>query len=138
MAITALGHLALYVSDMKRSEDFYSRVLGFPKVFELKDDKGNPWINYYKVGSSQFVELFHPRGEESATLKPTVGFSHVCFVVDDIKRTEAEILKQGGTMDRPIKLGVDGNYQAWVRDPDGNRVELMQLMPDSPQAKHSS
>jgi len=135
MAVTALGHLALCVSDMRRSEEFYARVLGFPKLFELRDDKGNPWINYYKVGPGQFIELFHPRGEEPAGTRPRVGFSHVCFVVDDIKRTEAEILARGGVMDRPIKLGIDGNYQAWVRDPDGNRIELMQLMPESPQAK---
>ncbi len=135
MAVTGLGHLALDVSDMKRSADFYTQVLGFQQLFELKDDKGNPWINYFKVGPGQFIELFYPRGEEPADPKARVGFSHMCFVVDDIKRTEAEILKQGGTLDRPIKLGADGNYQAWVRDPDGNRIELMQIMPGSPQAK---
>ena len=135
MAVTGLGHLALVVSDMRRSADFYTKVLGFQQLFELKDDKGNPWINYFKVGPGQFIELFYPRGEEPAGPKARVGFSHMCFVVDDIKRTEAEILKQGGALDRPIKLGVDGNYQAWVRDPDGNRIELMQIMPGSPQAR---
>jgi len=135
MAVTGLGHLALNVSDMKRSADFYTKVLGFQQLFELKDDKGNPWINYFKVGPGQFVELFYPRGEEPAGSKPRVGFSHMCFVVDDIKRTEAEILKGGGTLDRPIKLGIDGNYQMWVKDPDGNRIELMQIMPGSPQAQ---
>ena len=31
----------------------------------------------------------------------------------------------------PMK-GVDNNYQAWIIDPDGNRIEFMQLEPDSP------
>ncbi|HET6486919.1 MAG TPA: VOC family protein [Spirochaetia bacterium] len=135
MAVTGLGHLALNVSDMTRSAEFYTRVLGFQHLFELKDDKGNPWISYFKVGPGQFIELFYPRGEGPAATKAIVGFSHMCFVVDDIKRTEAEILRGGGTLDRPIKLGADGNYQMWVRDPDGNRIELMQIMPGSPQAK---
>jgi catechol 2,3-dioxygenase-like lactoylglutathione lyase family enzyme len=135
MAITGIGHLAVTVSDMKRSAEFYTGVLGFERVFEILDDKGNPWISYFKIGKSQFIELFYPKNEESSDGKAHIGFSHMCFLVDDMKRTEAEILKRGGTLDRPIKLGKDGNYQCWVKDPDGNRIELMQIMPESPQAK---
>ena len=32
-------------------------------------------------------------------------------------------------------MGADGNWQAWIEDPDGHRIELMQMMPDSLQAK---
>ena len=28
------------------------------------------------------------------------------------------------------KMGADRNWQAWIEDPDGNRIELMQMMPD--------
>jgi catechol 2,3-dioxygenase-like lactoylglutathione lyase family enzyme len=136
MAVTGIGHLAVVVSDMKRSADFYTGVLGFVRVFEIPDAKGNPWISYFKIGKDQFIELFYPKQEEAANEKARIGFSHMCFVVDDMKRTEAEILKRGGTLDKPIKLGADGNYQAWLKDPDGNRIELMQIMPESPQAKH--
>jgi lactoylglutathione lyase len=31
----------------------------------------------------------------------------------------------------PPRLGKDGNWQYWITDPDGNRFELMQIMPDS-------
>ena len=33
------------------------------------------------------------------------------------------------------QMGADGNWQAWIEDPDGHRIELMQMMPDSLQAK---
>jgi catechol 2,3-dioxygenase-like lactoylglutathione lyase family enzyme len=135
---------------MKRSTAFYSGVLGFEKAFEIPDDKGDPWICYFRIergGSSgagaqsagyvgaQFIELFHPQKEAAPDAIARIGFSHMCFLVDDMKRTEAEILKRGGTLDRPIKLGKDGNYQCWLKDPDGNRIELMQIMPDSPHAR---
>jgi lactoylglutathione lyase len=29
---------------------------------------------------------------------------------------------------------MDHNWQAWIDDPDGNAIELMQISPDSPQA----
>ena len=33
-------------------------------------------------------------------------------------------------------FGSDGNVQAWIRDPDGRDIELMQLSPDSEQARN--
>lgn len=135
MSITGIGHLALVVSDMKRSTDFYSGILGFQRVFEIPDDKGSPWISYFKIGKGQFIELFHPHGEAAADTQARLGFSHMCFLVDDLKATEAQINRRGGALDKPIKLGKDGNWQGWIRDPDGNRIELMQIMPGSPHAK---
>ena len=35
----------------------------------------------------------------------------------------------------PIKMGADGNRQAWIEDPDGNRIELMEMAPDCLQLK---
>lgn len=32
-------------------------------------------------------------------------------------------------------LDMDKNWQAWIHDPDGNKVELMMIDPESPQAK---
>jgi lactoylglutathione lyase len=136
VAITGIGHLAVVVSDMKRSSEFYTGILGFEKVFEIRDEKGDPWICYFKIGKAQFIELFYPQKEDPADARARIGFSHMCFLVDDMKGTEAEIVKKGGTLDRPIKLGKDGNYQCWLKDPDGNRIELMQIMPESPHAKN--
>ena len=31
----------------------------------------------------------------------------------------------------PLKTAIDGNRQAWLEDPDGNRIELMEMAPDS-------
>ncbi|MFA6506056.1 MAG: VOC family protein [Treponemataceae bacterium] len=137
MAVTGIGHLALVVSDMKKSTDFYCGILGFKLVFEIKDANGKPWINYLKLAPGQFVELFYPNGETNPDGVKRIGYSHVCFLVDDMKKTVDEVLARGGVLDRPIKLGADGNYQCWFVDPDGNRMEFMQIMAGSPHAKHS-
>ena len=136
MAITSIGHMAFAVGDMKKSIDFYCGILGFTRVFEIPDEKGNPWICYLKVGNGQFVELFYPAGEAPMDGAKRAGFSHACFLVDDINKTAADIQARGGVLDRPIKTGRDGNYQCWVKDPDGTRIELMQIMPGSPHARH--
>ena len=41
----------------------------------------------------------------------------------------------GVVIDREPKLGLDHNWQAWISDPDGNKIELMQLAEDSPQRR---
>ncbi len=40
---------------------------------------------------------------------------------------------EGVALDPEPVVGLDGNWQAWVKDPDGNAIELMRLSEDSPQ-----
>jgi catechol 2,3-dioxygenase-like lactoylglutathione lyase family enzyme len=136
MAITGIGHIAITVSDMKKSLDFYCNVLGFKKVFDIPDEQGRPWIEYLSLGNGQFVELFHPAGEAPLDGVKRVSVNHLCFLVDDIQTTAADIQKRGGALDRPIKTGRDGNFQCWVKDPDGTRIEMMQIVAGSPHAKY--
>jgi catechol 2,3-dioxygenase-like lactoylglutathione lyase family enzyme len=135
--ITALVHTALTVRDMEKSIDFYTRVLGFEKAFEIPEPvTGKPWIVYLAVAPGQFLELFYggttPIREFSTEI---TGFNHLCFGVSDIQEIARHIEAAGVALDRPIKFGVDSNWQCWVRDPDRNRVELMQIGAESPQAK---
>ena len=38
-------------------------------------------------------------------------------------------------LDKEIKEGLHKNLQAWITDPDGNKIELMQMSPESPQSR---
>jgi lactoylglutathione lyase len=37
---------------------------------------------------------------------------------------------RGVPLSQAKKVGPDGNLQAWIEDPDGNRIELMQMAPN--------
>ncbi|MDB5053226.1 MAG: Glyoxalase/bleomycin resistance protein/dioxygenase [Bacilli bacterium] len=132
--IKGIGHLALTVEDMEKSLQFYCNVLGFEKAFEIHDDENKPWIVYIKVCPGQFIELFygglHKAGNND---KPNqIGFNHLCLEVYDIHEIANHLKSKGLTLDvEPIR-GKDNNYQCWAKDPDGNRIEFMQLSPDSP------
>jgi hypothetical protein len=56
-------------------------------------------------------------------------------VDDDIHAVCEHLRTEGVALDREPVVGLDGNWQAWVKDPDGNPIELMQLSEDSPQRK---
>lgn len=131
--IKQIGHLALTVEDMETALNFYCGVLPFEKAFELRDDDGNPWIVYVKIGNGQFLELFYGGENKAESLPKPIGFNHFCLEVDDIHEIADHVKNKGWTLDVEPQMGKDKNYQCWVKDPDGNRIEFMQLSPESPQ-----
>jgi catechol 2,3-dioxygenase-like lactoylglutathione lyase family enzyme len=132
-----IGHTAYNVLDMEKSLHFYRNILGFEQLFELRNDKDEPWIVYLKVVDKQFIELFYggTQGVDNDT-KIVKGYNHLCLEVNDIHEVAQHLKSKGLTLDVEPKMGKDLNWQCWVRDPDGNRIEFMQLSPDSPQAKY--
>ncbi len=131
--ITEIADTAYRVKDIDASLSFYTKV-GFTEAFRMERD-GKLWIVYMRLNGSQFIELF-PGATEPTTLTPqSIGYAHLCLAVDDIQKTTEAIVAAGIPLDRPISQGRDGNYQAWIVDPDGNRIELMQISPTSLQAK---
>lgn len=133
MKIKQIAHLAFDVADMDQSLNFYCEVLGFTRAFDIRDDQGNPWIEYIKVAEGQFIELFYGGQDKPATPPRPIGFSHLCLEVEDIYETANHLRSHGVKLDvEPVK-GKDHNWQCWAKDPDGNRIEFMQLDPGSPQ-----
>jgi Lactoylglutathione lyase and related lyases len=133
--IKGIAHAAFSVSDMKKSLNFYCDILGFKKAFEIKNDAGNPWIEYIKVSQGQFIELFYSQNKLDQD-SGTFSYSHLCLEVDDIYKIADQLKSKGLTLDVEPMQGKDLNYQCWVQDPDGNRIEFMQMHPDSPQSKN--
>lgn len=130
-----IAHLAFTVSDMEKSLDFYCNKLGFQKAFSIEDDNGNPWIEYIKICNGQFIELFHGGKNKNEVSFDTIGYSHLSIEVEDINEVANHVTSMGITLDVAPKQGKDTNFQCWVSDPDGNRIEFMQIMPSSPQSK---
>ena len=143
--ITGMSHLAFNVADMSRALDFYCNILGLEKVFEIIIPEniaeimpghpvaalaGKPGITYLQIAPGQFVELFYPKPDtdllSGGPNYEKIGYAHLSLLVDDIQ-TAAETLKNKGVViDSDITKGPDNTWQFWIKDPDGNRIELMQ------------
>ena len=132
-----IAHLAFTVSDMEESLAFYCDKLGLEKAFSIEDDNGNPRIIYIKICNGQFIELFHGEKDKNDVFNNTIGYSHLCIEVEDINAVARLAAEKGITIDVPPIQGKDTNYQCWIKDPDGNRIEFMQIMETSPQSKAS-
>jgi catechol 2,3-dioxygenase-like lactoylglutathione lyase family enzyme len=133
--LTGIGHIAFRVKDLDRALAFYRDMLGLREAFRLeREDRPSPWIVYLQLAANSFIELFPVPADEVAINNPVASYSHFCLTVDDLPATLRAFAARGLEITGEPKLGLDGNWQYWLTDPDGNRIELMQMMPDSLQA----
>ena len=139
MGICGIAHTAYNVSNIQRALEFYCGGLGMERMFELKLGDGRTLI-YLRVcpGTDQFLELFYggsiPVGAK-AEARP-VGYEHLCLQVSDLAAYADELRAKGLPVEGEPTLGLDHNYQLWVSDPDGNRIELMQYGEGALQLAH--
>ncbi len=134
MAITDLGHIALACADLDASLAFYAK-LGLGESFRLHHPDGSLMLVYLHVAGDRFLELF-PGGPESDQSR-VQSFQHVCLLIDDLQGMVEQLREQGIAIDREPTEGLDTNLQAWISDPDGNAIELMQLAETSPQRQQA-
>jgi lactoylglutathione lyase len=133
--ITGIGHVAFRVTDLDRALAFYCGVLGLREAFRLdREGEPSPWIVYLQLAPGRFIELFSHAEGAVAPRGRSAGYNHYCLEVDDMRVTLRELEARGLRGASEPTLGLDRNWQCWLTDPDGNRIELMQIMPGSPQA----
>jgi lactoylglutathione lyase len=134
--ITGIGHIAITCQDIEASLDFYTRVLGLPEAFRMDREDGSLWMVYLQTGGDDFIELFTEGGAPPEIPANASGFKHLCLWVDDLKATLHDLKSRGLDVDPAgIRTGRSKCRQYFIADPDGVRIELMQLMPESLQAQ---
>ncbi len=129
--ISGVSHACFVVADLERSLDFYRDRLGMPVAFEFRSPEGRLTGVYLHVGARTFIELFE--GKPEATPQ-SASYKHICLEVDEIEATVAELTGRGVEVTGK-KLGSDNSWQAWLTDPDGNRIELHAFTDESKQVE---
>ena len=130
--ITGIAHVCYLVKDLEASIEFYAQQLGLTQAFDFTNDAGVRFGIYLHVGARNFLELF--QGEPVTAAEPG-SYSHLCLEVDDIHGTVADLRARGVEVSDPF-IAMDESWQAWITDPDGNRIELHHYTAKSWQAPH--
>ena len=129
---SSLGHINLKVNDLDASIAFYGK-LGFPEFLRLTEVDGQPWIVYLRITDELYIELLPGGNGGRAGDQQATGLNHLCLTTPDIEMTAATLAKAGVPPTTPLdphKRGVDRNRGFWIADPDGNRIEIMEMAPD--------
>lgn len=131
-----IGHACFVCRDIKASLDFYCTKLGMKLVGIQENDEGKPWIHYVRIADGVYLELLPDgQGENPNIGWNSRGFNHLCVETDNLIEDVEHLRSIGVGIDQEPKTSADLNWQAWIHDPDGNKIELMMIHPDSPQAK---
>lgn len=119
MRVTGIDHVVLNVEDAERSVAWYCEVLGLvPERLEEWRRGEAPFVSL-RVDTTTIIDVFQaPRTGEN--------LDHVALVVEDVDLDELATSGQVDVQMGPADLfGAQGTGRGlYIRDPDGNRVEL--------------
>ncbi|KIL98892.1 Lactoylglutathione lyase [Paramagnetospirillum magnetotacticum MS-1] len=121
-------HTMIRVGNLDRSIDFYTRLLGMKLLRRTDYPEGRftlAFVGYGEEASSTVVELTFNWDTESYDLGG--GFGHLALGVPDIYKACADLAAAGAKITRapgPMKHG--STIIAFVEDPDGYKIELIQ------------
>lgn len=123
-----LLHTMLRVRDLDKSIAFYTGPLGM-KVLRKKDYPSgkftNVFVGYGDEADQTVIELTYNWGREEPYELGT-GFGHLAVGVADVYQACARLGAQGVKITRPPGPMKDGPEIAFVEDPDGYKIELIQ------------
>ena len=122
-------HTMLRVRDLDKSLDFYTRLLGM-KLLRRKDYPSGEFtlafVGYGDEENNTVVELTYNWGRTEPYDLGT-AYGHIAIGVPDIYATCAALEKEGVKIPRPpgpMKHG--GSVIAFIEDPDGYKIELIE------------
>jgi catechol 2,3-dioxygenase-like lactoylglutathione lyase family enzyme len=123
--IVGLNHVAIAAADFDGVSAFYTDVMGFPKAFSFREADGSPYLSYFQVNRSTFVELM------PATAQRPAGFVHFGLEVADVAGLVGRLRARGVTVGDPSVSARTKSKIAVAHAPDGTTIELMEFGPDS-------
>ena len=127
--IIGIQHSAIPVRDLEKSAAFYTKIMGFNEGFRMHAEDGTLTTIFMHIYDRQFLELQRVSLKDGEIF-PSDGF-HMSYEVEDVAVMAASIVSQGVPLKREIMKGKSGCLQTFIADPDGHRIELMQVLPDS-------
>jgi lactoylglutathione lyase len=118
-----LNHIAVYVSNLEISSDFYRNVIGLDMIEEPFKDGRHTWFSIGKAGQLHLI---------SGATKPMeqIKDRHLCFSVPSIEnfiknleKNEIVFSNWKGDSKSPT-VRPDGVKQIYFQDPDGYWIEI--------------
>ncbi|MGH7833691.1 MAG: VOC family protein [Candidatus Binatia bacterium] len=119
--IKGMRHIALKVTDVKRSKAFYQENFGMDVVWEP-----DPQNVYLSSGIDNLALHAAPNVSEAAPKNSQLD--HLGFLVDSIERAqelEKEFRSKGISIVHPFKLHRDGSASFYCADPDGIVIQML-------------
>lgn len=117
MTVLELNHVAIHVSDVERSCEFYSNVLRLQRIPRPAFDFPGAW---FRLGTGQELHII---GGRDTPVNSRHRGNHFALRADDLEGWRAHLAELGLILRGPVKRP-DGATQLFTSDPDGHVIEL--------------
>ena len=124
-------HTSIRTSNMDRSIDFYTRLMGMKLLSRREIPQNNAEIAFLQDPNGKEAKLeltFYKKQKKfvQAEYEDRL-FDHLAFEIRDMKQIISTLRKNMITVtDEPFKLGPNGPLIAFIEDPDGTLIELIE------------
>jgi lactoylglutathione lyase len=124
-------HTSIRTSDIDRSIDFYTRIMGLKLLGRRAIPQNDAEIAFLQdkeeKGAKLELTFYHKQERFIQADYENRVFDHIAFEVKDMKQTISTMQKEKITItDEPFKLGPTGQLIAFIEDPDGTLIELIE------------
>lgn len=124
-------HTSIRTKNMDRAIDFYSRLLGLKLISRREIPQNNAEIAFLRdtEAKGSILELTFYRTQKKFTQPDYENriFDHIAFEVKDIETCLAVMRNEKITItDEAFRLSPRGSLIAFVEDPDGTLIELIE------------
>jgi predicted enzyme related to lactoylglutathione lyase len=122
----------IHPSDLNRSLAFYGETLNLPVAREFGDGEGRGVVFFAGGGSIEVVGTGGPASRTPS--EPGTGRERVVLwlQVRSLDAALEELTGRGVALARPAVLEPWGLLEAWIDDPDGLRIHLVEVPADHP------
>ena len=124
-------HTSIRTSDMERSIDFYTRIMGLSLLSRREIAQNDAEIAFLQDGEGKGakLELTFYRQQKKFIQADYMRrlFDHLAFEIKNMTETLDTMRREKITItDEPFRLGPNGSLIAFVEDPDGTLIELIE------------
>ena len=130
-----LGHIVFYVRDLDRSGDFYRAVVGLESVARIFDNRAEVFSSGRSHHELLLIQVGDAPGPQAGR---RIGLYHVGFKVGE----DLDALRAAKARAKAFGCPIDGqsdhtvSQSLYLRDPDGNEIELFVDNPDYDWREH--
>lgn len=126
--VKGLGHISIYVDDLDKAKRFYAEVLGFRQLCVSLGEDDHSTMCFFTNGelTLELVGFEEPKHRQDGLI------DHICFRVEDIRRSAETLREWGYALDEEIALDPciyeNGGLFMIFRGPNGERLQLEQRL----------
>ncbi|MBE9064173.1 VOC family protein [cf. Phormidesmis sp. LEGE 11477] len=116
-------HVAIQVSDLAVSDQFYTEIVGLKKVDRQLSFAGS----WYQIGDFQLHLIVSDWAANPAREDKWGRHPHITFAIANLSSIKQSLIDRAV----PFQMSSSGRAALFVKDPDGNVVELLEVKPEA-------